>query len=126
MRDCKKKSTQKNPFLFLVKLQTEKGEPFGLSRVKTAIRLSGEKGRAARPMSEGARKKGWGGRQVGETERFADGSLCGRRRRGWRGRESKDGATQRTLGRVKESQLYCKGKWNVSKGSVNAHRVCYS
>lgn len=47
-----------------------------MSAVKTAIRLSGEKGRVARATSEGARKEGWGGGggpadRWGETERFA-------------------------------------------------------
>lgn len=88
-----------------------------MSGVKTAIRLSGEKGRAARQMSEGARKKGWGDRQVGgdgkvrrwqsvweETERMERERKQRRntvRLRGrWGGRE-----------RVKESQL-CIAKEN--------------
>lgn len=85
-----------------------KGAPFWLSAVKTAIRLSGEKGIVARATSEGARKEGW----VGETERFAGGSLRGRRRRVEdevermeRERESKDRQKGRGGGRERGERI---------------------
>lgn len=82
-----------------------------MSAVKTAIRLSGEKGRVARATSEGARKEGWGG-GGGPADRWGrrrgspGGSLRGRRRRVEdevermeREREREQRQTERTWGR---------------------------